>query len=482
MKTKNDKKSFNDFRPKDFLYKRRGPWPQPSPEHPLGEAPAVLRVPLKEWFEWWVYIGSRFVLTLGYSPIAYLQGILNSSLDELNDREFMELFENTVMSKFIKDTLDEKDRLIFKDYLNETDEFFILDFEIAKVVTPFPGMYVSGTKTLLRREKSGKYCFTPVVIYVDQTAKHFEPHDGDAWELAKYYVLQGSALGITLVVHSILHFPLDSINAITKSAVPKKHLLFKLIGPHLRFTLPLECAVLTFDTTVIDPKWYKTYSPHPGPKAGLRRLLVSGYKGIDGNASYQTYHYPMRPVKVYSHYGEFRERYYEVFYRFVSKVLKGFEKDDPIVLLWAQYVSHNVPGFPNNDEIRQGDKLERAVAYYMWAVTVGHAVDHESYNNIGVRKKPLRLRQAPPDSKNIKMDRGKLNTFWDIGKYIMAQGLFFKAWTIDRLMDIDYGFEHDFQRRAQKEFFEELVLLDKELKEHGICHMDLKKMPSSIQY
>ena len=26
----------------DYLYQRKGPWPQPSPEHPLGEAPAVV--------------------------------------------------------------------------------------------------------------------------------------------------------------------------------------------------------------------------------------------------------------------------------------------------------------------------------------------------------------------------------------------------------------------------------------------------------
>ena len=32
-------------RPDQFLYGRQGPWPQPSPAHPLGEAPAVIAVP-----------------------------------------------------------------------------------------------------------------------------------------------------------------------------------------------------------------------------------------------------------------------------------------------------------------------------------------------------------------------------------------------------------------------------------------------------
>ncbi len=475
-------KSFKDYKPKDFLYRRKGPWPQPSPAHPLGEAPSVLHLPLKEWFEWWVHIGSRFVLTLGYSPIAYLQGIFNGSLDDIDDKEFMELFESTMLAKFITKGLDDIDKGIFKDYLNEEDDFYILDFEIAKVVKPFPGIYVSGTKCLLKKVAGGKYKYEPIVIHIDNTKALIEPTDGDAWELAKYYVLQGAALGITLVVHSVLHFPLDSINAITKSAVPKSHILFKLIGPHLRFTLPLENAVLTFKSTVIRPAWYKPYSPHPGPAEGLRDLLVEGFKGIDGNASYKTYSYPMKPIKVHAYFGEYRDRYYEVFLSFVSKVLKDFDRNDEIIKQWAKYVSQNVPGFPDDTKIMEGDNLVQAVAYYMWAVTVGHAVDHETYATIGVRKKPMRLRQAPPDKNTKKMDRSKLNTFWDIGKYVMAQILFFKAWTVDYLKDIDYKFDKKDQQTAQEEFFKELEVLDKALQEEGICYMKYKDMPSSIQY
>ena len=36
---------FEDLPPEDFLYDRRGPWPQPSPNHPFGEAPGVLHIP-----------------------------------------------------------------------------------------------------------------------------------------------------------------------------------------------------------------------------------------------------------------------------------------------------------------------------------------------------------------------------------------------------------------------------------------------------
>jgi hypothetical protein len=476
-------KRFRDYVAKDFLYKRKGPWPQPSPEHPLGEAPAVMRINWKEHVDWWFHIGSRYLATIAfYSPIAYLKGFLNSSLDEISDKEFMELFQNSILSKFIKNDFDETDKKIFAKYMDGDDDYYILDFEIVKVVKPFPGMYISGTKTLLRKTDEGKYTYEPIVIHVDETDCYFHPGDGAGWELAKYYALQGAAHGITLVVHSILHFPLDSINAITKTAVPKDHILFRMLYPHLRFTLPLENAVLTSNMTVIKPTWWKTYAPHPGPAAGLRDLLVEGFKGIEGNASYNTYKYPMKPIKIHAFFGDFRDRYYEIFLKFVSKVLKDFDREDEVIIQWAKYVSHHVPGFPGADKIMEGDTLVRAVAYYMWSVTIGHGLDHETYDAIPVRKKPMRLRQKPPTYETKTCDRSKLNTFWDIGKYIMAQNMFFKAWTVTHLKDVKYDFEYDYQNEAVKEFFADLKALDKQLKDEGICYMDLDNIPASIQY
>lgn len=233
---------------------------------------------------------------------------------------------------------------------------------------------------------------------------------------------------------------------------------------------------------MVNPSTFKPYTPHPGPAEGLRELLVEGYSGIEGNASYKSYRYPMKPEKVHAYFGEFRDQYYEVFYNFVSKVLRNTDKNDPIIKQWAKYISQSIPGFPNEVEIVKDDNLVKAVAYYMWAVSVGHGVDHETFTTIDVRKKPLRLRQPPPDKNTKTIDRKKLNTFWDIGKYIMCQLLFFKAWTVDYLIKIDYKFDEDLQIDAQKKFFEELQELDKKLKKENICYMELKNIPSSIQY
>ena len=43
-----------------YLYDRKGPWPQPNPAHPFGEAPAVIHIPKKEKknlvLEYWTQI------------------------------------------------------------------------------------------------------------------------------------------------------------------------------------------------------------------------------------------------------------------------------------------------------------------------------------------------------------------------------------------------------------------------------------------
>lgn len=472
-------KCYSRLGPEHFLHGRMGPWPQPSPAHPIGEAPAVIHLPWKETLDWWMWIGSRYTATLLYTPIAYLRGILNPGLKEVSDFEFNEMLQNSMLSKFITPKFDKRDLEIFKEYLNSNESYFIVDLEAVKVVKPFEGIHCSGTKTLLKKIADNKY--EAIAIWVDKTSTLLTDKDGDAWELAKYFVLQGGALCATLVVHPLLHFPLDAINAITKTAVPKNHILFKLIYPHTRFTLPLENAVLTYKSSLLQAKWWMGYAPYPGDAHGLRDLLVQGYMGIKGNDSYEPYSYPMTPTKVWSKYGEFQDEYYKAFYDFVSVILKEVKSDDYFVASWAKWVSQNVPGFPNENEIFKGDNLIKAVAFYLWDVTVGHTVDHYDYGQMDVRKIPLRLRQAPPKKGDKMASRKKLVKFWDTGKYIMAQILFYRPTTVTKLIDTEYAFEKPEHIAATEKFFTTLRELDKKFKKAGNRYIPLDKIARSIQ-
>lgn len=469
--------------PKDFLYERKGPWPQPCPEHPFGEAAGVIHVPFREMLDWWIHVGSRYCFTLLYSPIAYLRGILHPGVDVVSDEEFTLMLTNSMLAKFVKNVFDSKDREIFGDKLN-SEHIWICDFEPVIVVKPFKGIYVSATKTLLR--KTGQ-SFSVVEIYVDETSSIWSPGDGDGWELAKYFVLQGGALCSTLVVHPLLHFPMDSVNAITKTALPKDHIIFQLLYPHLRFTLYLEKAVLTFKTSLLMSKWWMPYAPYPGSYEGLRDLLVEGYEGIGHNFSYPPFQFQFEPEYIEGKYGEFHQAYFPVFKKFATNILVDLTDTEVFYLSkWADYISHWVPNFPKGVElVRDRELLISTVAYYLFDVSVGHTVDHYNFGNMDIRKIPMRLRQPPPKKGDIiKIDRKKLMTFWDFGKYEMARRLFFKATTKTKLIDSVY----DFGRRNNKlqgvvtEFKAELRAVDAKLKADNAQFTPIDDIAASIQF
>lgn len=469
--------------PSEFLYNRKGPWPQPSPEHPFGEAAGVIHLPFKEAIDWWLNIGSRYIGVLFYTPIAYLRGLFGTRVLEVSDDEFVSMLTNSMLSKFIKNVFDFEDRKIFGDKL-EDKNIWICDFEPVRVVKTFKGIYASASKTLLL--KTGEK-FSVVGIYIDETKCFFTPLDGDKWELAKYFVLQGGALCSTLVVHPLLHFPMDSVNAITKTALPKDHIIFQLLYPHLRFTLYLENAVLTFKSSILMSKWWMPYAPYPGPYSGLRDLLVEGYNGIENNFSYPPFEFQFQPEYIIGKYGEFHQAYYPAFREFAKNVLVDLNETEVFYLTkWADYVSTWVPGFPKGVElVRDRELLVSSIAYFLFDVSVGHTVDHYNYGMMDIRKIPMRLRQPPPSHKEeVKLDRKKLTTFWDFGKYEMARRLFFKASTKTALINSEYDFgkRNSQLQKFVVQFKEDLKKVDQKLQNDNAQFVPLAEIAASIQF
>lgn len=473
------KKNILSYSPKDFLYGRKGPWPQPSPDHPFGESPAVLRVPLIEVLDWWICVGSRYIFTLFLFPFIYVYYFFKRGLEPVSDEEFNNYLSQSMMCKFLTDKFDKDDLDIFQKYMSKGNEYLIVDLSPVEVVDTFDGIYVSPSKTLV--EVSGK-SYQAKCIYIDDSKAVFTPEDEDGWELAKYFVLQGGALCATLVIHPNLHFPLDSINAISKTALPKEHLLFKLLYPHLRFTLQLEKAVLTYKSSLLQSKAWMPYAPYPGPYEGLRELLVCGYKEMKGNASYPGYKYLKRPDKIYSSYGTFLNEYYDVIHKFVEEILKDIKSDDRAVVNWANYISTHVPGFPNGDEIFKDKVLVDVVSYFIWDVTVAHSLDHYSYAQMNIRKVPLRIRHTAPNKDMTNLDRRKLVNPVDQMKYRMAQKLFFGPSNVTRLFDTKYEFKEPYHSEKEKEFLNNLRELEEKLVKEGISYMPLKEIARSIQY
>lgn len=470
------------MKPKDFLYGRKGPWPQPCPDHPYGESPGVIHLPLGEWIDWWAHVGLRYMTQWPFfTPIYFIEGLLNPGCKDVSDAEFHEYLTNSMMSRFITPKLDEIDKSIFKDYIKAGETYFITDLEAVRTVKTFKGQFVSPTKTLLKN--IGENQFEIVCIYVDKTKTILTHTEGEAWDLAKYFVLQGGAICATLVVHPLLHFPLDCINAITKTALPKKHILFKLLYAHLRFTLPLENAVLNFKMSLLHPDgWWKTYAPYPGPYDGIRDLLVEGYKGIKNNDSYPPYEYPRRPPKIYSNYGVFLDAYYETIYKFVDDVLKEIPRNDQHVKNWANYICQWLPGFPDGEEIFEGKTFTEVVAFFIWDVTVGHTIDHYNFSQMDIRKVPLRLRQAPPEKGTKIKSRKKLQTANDLMRYKLAMRLFFGPTVVTKFIDVKYDFNSPHLLNRADRFIDELKQTEKDLKQQGLDYIPLDDIARTIQF
>lgn len=468
--------------PKDFLYGRKGPWPQPCPDHPYDEAPGVIHLPLSEWIDWWLRIGLRFVILWPLlTPIYFMMSWLRPGLKEVSDEEFHEYLTNSMMSRFITPNLDELDKEVFATYLRPDKNYYVVDLDPVRVVVPFKGIYVSPTKTLLL--ETAPETFEIVCIWMDKTTSLITPEDGDAWKLAKYFVLQGGALCATMVVHPLQHFPLDSINAITKTALPKEHILFKLLHEHMRFTLPLENAVLNFPMSLLHhDRWWKTYAPFPGPYEGIRDLLVEGYRGIHNNDSYPAYTYPRRPPKIYSKYGTFLDAYFDTIYQFVDEVVAHIKLDDIYVKNWADYIAGWLPGFPDGDEIFLSKNLTEVVSYYIWDVTIGHTIDHHNYGQMDLRKVPLRIRQAPPTKETKLKPLKTLQGPIDLMKYKLAMKLFFGPTVLTRLIDAQYGFKEPELAAAVDKFKKNLRTTELRLKEQGLCYLKLKDIANSIQF
>lgn len=469
---------------KDFLYERKGPWPQPCPEHPFDAAPAVLKLPLVEALDWWVHIGSRYIKTLGHSPIAYLKGCINQGLEEVSDSEFEDIIGSTLLCQFVKNAFDAEDKKIFPELVKNPEKYLLFDMGPVKVVKTFEGMYVSATKTLFLKQK-GK--LKVLKIFVDETKATFTPNDSDNWMLAKFFALQGGALCSSLVLHPLFHFPTDSINAITKTSLPKDHILFQLLYPHLRFTLYLENAVLTFQSSLLMSKWWMPYAPYPGPAKGLRKLLTKGYQGMKKNASFNEFKFNQKPDFNETRYSQFLKSYYEVIHDFIDKLLVDLTEDELFYLKhWANYLHQYVKGFPTATRFMKDREIQvDYITHYLWTITVAHSLDHYSFGKLDIRKIPLRLREAPPkenDTKKINLK--SLTRFWDNGKYEMANILFFKPSLVTSLINTKYDFKERNKKLQPivKEFKENLKKLDKKLKKDKMQFIPLEEIAASIQY
>ncbi|MBX3251720.1 MAG: hypothetical protein KF901_31370 [Myxococcales bacterium] len=484
---------------KQFLYQRKGPWPQPSPTEPLGTAPEVLHLPWQEKLDWQWHIGLRYMRDVFLcSPAAAFRALRFRELPAIDDAAMADGLTRGLYSRFLA-PLDPPDVATFAGAYDPTDGavYYKMDFAPIGEVKPYDGMYVSPTVTLLRRASPTAETFEVLAIAVGAARAVLRPTDGDAWQLAKYFVLQGCSYATLFTEHPNVHFPYDTINAVTKGSIPTHHVLFRLLIPHLRFSLVLDNAVLQSSSSVISESRRTLYDPFTAAaSAGLMSFFMAGYKGIPDNSAYPAYQYPssrdelpLPPTK----YGAFLRAYFEPFHAFTTAVVATIEDDEMgYCEEWARWIQTWIETFPllpfrhvdAAERERSREKLAFALAVMLWDLTVVHSTDHLNFaTDIPVEWKCFRLRVPAPTGPGATLDRRALSKKVDLFKSHLAHRMFFAPTTVTRLVDVKYGFETNALRAARNAFFEQLRAVDAGLAGQGIPRfMALDEMAASIQY
>jgi hypothetical protein len=484
---------------KTYLFER-GPWPQPAPQAPDRAAPAVLHLPDPERREWNARVGMRYVLeSFTQLPSAALWALRNPGLLPVSDQRFTEILTDGIIGKFLCPTLDHDDEETFAKYLKDPkakspeERWYKSDFTPMKFIKSEPDgdSATAPTVVLWRRAEGdrGRYALVAIAVRdktFDRTSR------SDSWELAKYFALQGAGVCTTLLMHPLLHFPTDAVNAITKTLLPKEHPIQQLLLPHFYLQLGVDDAVLHNGGTVLKSGPYRFYAPYPGEFSEHAKLVSSLWTGsttLSGrpNSAFPAYRFPMDGWRYHCPYSEFLREYFDTVLAYTTRVaahvLAGPAEDLALVRQWAMHASWWVPGFPDDRAITEGDNLARALASMIHDVAVGHSADHYLYSQVKEREVPFILHTREPNDVDDTLDRRSLVTWKDSMHYRMCMRLFFNPSVVTHLADVEYPFSDPALQQMARDFRADLAQTPGRIeKKQLIEYIPLRAMAAGVQF
>lgn len=467
--------------PSQYLYGAQGPWPRPSSVMPEDMPPTALLLPDREIADFRAKVVKRYLRQVRRGwPGALVYALRHVGLEPVADGELSRLLTATLYSRFLNPHLDPGDETTFAAVLGlhrDANEIFKIDFSAMALLEPLPGIHFAPTVTLLRRDRDGRL----IVLATAFEGVVLRPGDGDAWELAKYFVLQGAAIHVIECIHPRIHFPMNAVNALAKSLLPKSHLLLQLLLPHLELQLPLDCAALYRPEAVARNDQRHIHTPFPDKNEAVYPLTAAGYRGLPGNSSYPAYRFQAGPDAIHSDYGVFLARYYRTILDFVDAVVAKIPAPDPHVARWADACRRYVPGFPDAGRIFRPGVLARTVAALIANYSVNHTTDHFNYSGESLNKVPLRLRVPAPRSTEIApLDRRRLVWRRDVFRHKLAHEMFFKPTVLTHLKDVDYRFRDPGLRQRNGEFRDALTATDRTMPVERFAPLD--QIAASIQF
>lgn len=445
------------YKPGEFLYGDQGPWPSKPNGNPCAMAPEVLAtsIPAHENDDWSNHLehyywtnypefsidAAEYAVTItgvskpdSWSSTKLIEWMWYrddlESYPKLDDDLFRELIAHGLLSKLLCE-LDEPDNELFEKYLrDDTREYWKNDAtHMRAVLKPDESEYLAPAIVLLSRPKNPSpgqefdFEVHAIALYgqvkpgdpYNLKADIYAPGDGKAWQLAKYFALQGAFIRINLIDHPMVHFPSDTINAITKTALPKSNLVLQLLAPHFRLSLPVDNSVLEGQFSLINRVHEYPYSPYPAKGEEIRKVFPFYWEGsdfylnddrfwMDRKKAFPKFRFPLEPNDIPSRYGKFMNAFYWPILDFTRKVVNCIPDDNKShdwaeIRSWADYVSGWIPGFPNGGLMTQNpDILAKALAYIIWNAAIVHSLNHYLMHDMFERRYPVPyiIRDEPP--------------------------------------------------------------------------------------
>ena len=236
-------------------------WPRPCPRLPGEMPPAVFGVPQSEYLEFCSKIVTRYVRSCTLGIPEALRVATRHAVAPMDDRELARIVWETPFSRLLVPTLDPVDLTRFGSAVARAERLGRpqkLDFSHLARQTALPGVTLAPTVGLFAAREDGL-----TVVAISLGERVFGPSDGEPWARARYFLLQGCSLALVAGIHSTLHFPMDSVIAVTRELLPEGHPIARVVEAHAYLQLPLNYGVRWNPRSVAANNQAEIYTPFP---------------------------------------------------------------------------------------------------------------------------------------------------------------------------------------------------------------------------
>ncbi|XP_071780177.1 arachidonate 12-lipoxygenase, 12S-type isoform X3 [Centroberyx gerrardi] len=334
----------------------------------------------------------------------------------------------------------------------------------------------------------------PIAIQLGQTpgldTPIFLPRDPPlAWLLAKTWV-RHSEFQIFQVLSHLLrtHLVVEVFCMATLRQLPAVHPVYKILAPHLRYTLEINCRGRT--QLISADGIFKRVVSTGGD--GLMMLAQREYKVLTYRSLQPRHDFPERGASQLRDYF-YREHslmLWEAIHSFVSGIIRLFYQSDCEVLedlelqAWIRDITEEgfteLPNFGLSSELRTREELSTLLAVTIFTSTAQHAATNNGQFDwcAWVPNTPCTMRQPPPTDKDAVTMEMIMATLPDVSQSCVEMAI---TWHLGRpqpdAVPLGQYTEQYFTEGRAQELIDRFRIELKEIEEHILSQNEGVKLP-----